>query len=659
MKLSLATRAESAGVERLQAFRGTPDDEGILARYEVDVPAFQSACYYAAYQKYDVQQPNSHFWPEGANRIQPLKIENFQGLQKGGMFLLLQLADGSCTAILPMAGPRSVAYFHSDGDQLILNLATLGVDAVEGDFPLCAWAKAKDPYRASKAAWEIALRNSLVGQSARLRQEKRYPDVFRYLGWCSWEEFKAAIDEPMLNEAMSVLEKSDAPVRYALIDDGHLDHDKRRLKSFQPNAKFPNGWRPLMALKSEKLRWIGVWLNFNGYWEAVAVGNQLGALNEHLAPVAGGGLLPKRDFLSSTAFYDAMIGEARRNGFDFVKVDNQAKNLKLYTGAANAAESAALNAQALEQACARHMDGLINCMAHGPVCIFNTRVSAVSRCSEDYKVGDLRKARRHLHNSYANLLWMGWTLWGDHDMFHSNDPVSGRMMAISKAMSGGPVYLSDNPKDFVLENIRPLCFDNGELLRPLAPAAPLPESVFLDPFAEAKPFRAIAPLANGAAAIVAYNLTEPEQPVRGAIRPEDYQWAGGLMLPEPETWSLPAEGLLLYDWKRGHAEKLAKDYPFTLRGFDDLLALLCPITKGWAVIGRADKYLSPAAVEVTEVTENELIVRAKEGGPVTVWSAPGKIDAGEHRMRSDSGGLWTVLLPKGAKDTVVHFRHAR
>lgn len=54
-------------------------------------------------------------------------------------------------------------------------------------------------------------------------------------------------------------------------------------------------------------------------------------------------------------------------------------------------------------------------------------------------------------------------------MFHSTDPSSARLMAISKAVSGGPVYLSDPADKLNPEHIMPLVWSDGLLLRPLAP----------------------------------------------------------------------------------------------------------------------------------------------------------------------------------------------
>ena len=119
-------------------------------------------------------------------------------------------------------------------------------------------------------------------------------------------------------------------------------------------------------------------------------------------------------------------------------------------------------------------------MAQNSLCVFNTRYSVVTRCSRDYRAGDAVLARSHLLQSFHNMLWMGQTVWGDHDMFHSSDKFAGRMMAVSKALSGGPVYLSDPPEQIVADAVRPLCYENGRLLRPAAPAVVMPNSAMLD-----------------------------------------------------------------------------------------------------------------------------------------------------------------------------------
>ena len=97
-----------------------------------------------------------------------------------------------------------------------------------GDLPLLAWARSADPYDACRNVWEAALRHPLVRQSTRLRETKRYPEAFRYLGWCSWEEYRSKIDEKTLLDAVDSIEAAGLPVRWLLVDNGYVDEEGRR-----------------------------------------------------------------------------------------------------------------------------------------------------------------------------------------------------------------------------------------------------------------------------------------------------------------------------------------------------------------------------------------------------------------------------------------------
>jgi hypothetical protein len=660
-KLSFLGR-EGSGVElaRMEP-PAQPDHTGLIASYEVELPNLKAASYFAPFQRYDPIPRPGPLWPEAGNRIQPLRIDDFHDLAVGGHFLLLRLQGGSHLALLPMAGPHTLAWFTGEAGRLRLDVGTFGTAPVKGQLPLCAWAFDADPYLACRAVWQTAAESPLIDGSTRMRDEKHYPDIFRYLGWCTWEEYKFRITENLLLDAVDMIEASFLPIRYLLVDNGHVHMDTQgRLISFEPDGtKFPNGWEPLLARRrDDRIRWMGLWLNFNGYCYGISPENRLGDLNDHLEPV-GETLQPRNTFLDAVAFYDAMLGAARRSGFDFVKADNQARNLLINSGTSNGVERASNNAQALEIAAARHLDGLVNCMAHNAVCVFNTRISAVSRCSEDYVVGDLDRARRHLHNSYGNIPWIGQTVWGDHDMFHSNDSECGQVMAISKAMSGGPVYLSDCPDSFQHEVVLPLCYRDGELLRPLAPAAPVRECVFSNPFEDGEPYVVVAPLTGGAAACVAYNLTEPETAVRGTIRLEHYADAGCMLPAGAEAgWNMPDEGFVLYAWERKEAVLLSAPHSYEIGGFGGSLYLLTPIHSGWSVIGRIDKYLAPAAVDVIVASPDELVVRLRESGPFAVWSDYGElyVPGSELEPVTNDNRLWIFDLAVGEENSVVRVR---
>jgi hypothetical protein len=210
-------------------------------------------------------------------------------------------------------------------------------------------------------------------------------------------------------------------------------------------------------------------------------------------------------------FYYALIGSAKGHGFDFIKIDNQNRQLAFYQGMSNPVEIVSQHAQSLESAALELSNGLMNCFCLDLLSLMNTKYSATSRVSVDYLLNNEAKAKSHLLQSYQNTLWMGQAVWPDHDMFHSSDKFCGRMMAVSKAMSGAPIYLSDAPVDFQDNLVLPLSYSDGELLRPLAPAIPLSESVMLSALTTPQAYRVVAPLQHGAAAFVAYNLMHPSQ----------------------------------------------------------------------------------------------------------------------------------------------------
>ncbi len=654
------TKLAGAGAKVLTDFSGKPDDSrwGVLGTYELLLPPFATGLFFSH------ANPEGRGWPNMMNRAFPWAFKNekqsIASLNDGGIFFILPIESGGYLAVTAMAGPKTQSWFHTDDSgRILLSFGTFGTAEVRCDAPLLAWARFDDVYEACHEALRAAITSKPLRGRAHVRHEKAYPEYFSYLGWCSWEHFKGKIDEAKLLGAVDGIEASGLPIRYVIVDMGHTSAERGAMNSFRPDAKkFSNGWAPLLARrKPEKIRWMALWHFFTGSNNGLSPNNDFPeALRQHLEPFTEWSLMPRNDPASSLAFYRAFMGSVKEYGFDFVKTDFQSMELARLAGKVdNAVERCAGNSQAFETALEELGLGLINCNWHNPANFHNCRASSVGRCSIDYSKGSTRSAMRHLVQSYANILWLGQLAWGDHDMFHSSHEGVGQIMAVSKAMSGGPVYLSDAPEAFVADIITPLCYRDGRLLRPVAPAAPLPDSLFVDPLKAAVPYRVIAPLAGGSAAVVAYNLFAgaADAALKSKVTPEDYSRAGGMIQPYEGSWTLPAEGLLVYDWHARKAEKLGEAYAFELKGFAQRLLHLCPIRSGWAVIGRTDKYLSPAAVEVVRQTASELVFRLAESGPFAVWTAEGTPSADGLEFRDAGGGLWHAPMPVGKRNVLV------
>lgn len=669
MKIPCAA-IEDAGIIRHALDAVTEDWRGVHTAIALDLPAFTRLSYYA-----------SPWWPVSSCVTHPFVTTETTALPEGGMFLLVQTETGFL-GLLPLAHRDSYGWFSPTDGRLLLRVGGHGTEAVTGEQPVLAWAASPDPYRVFAEVFRLA---GTVIPSMKLREEKPYPEPFRYLGWCSWEEYHLDISSDLLCQTMERIQESPVPVRYLLIDDGHQDfvnpetYFERRLRSFAPDpVKFPRGFAPLLQRRhADGIAWLGLWLPFSaGMCGIDPVENQTGIPLDLLVPNAYGGMLPQDTPQAAQGFIHALLDAAA--GFDFVKIDFMSFPIAFFSGAshwnhcleqperrptANPYRQSWRMNRALEALLPQQPLALLNCNAQHPYNLFNHAQSNASRCSGDYVKGHAAEARAHLFQSYANIPWHGQLLWGDHDMFHSCDPLAGRMMAVSKALSGGPVYLSDAPDQFVGELIMPLCYADGRLLRPLAPATPLPESLFLEyptcavPVSarggDAQPYRVIAPLAGGAAAIAAYHLVETETPLSARITPDDYRRRSAMLQPYAGLTPLPDEGLVLWDWYSAHVARLDGDYTFTLENLCDRLIVLLPIHQGWAVGGRFDKYLGPVAVEVMDCTPERLSLVMHESGPLLLWLAAGIPHANGVTFTPRGEHVFIAQLPVGEREYEV------
>ncbi len=648
---------EFSGVKVLEDYSGKPDSLGVFEQYKLKLPAFKNGVYYSA-----------KWWPASSNRVYGNIItENTIGnVKQGGMFLLLQVSSDKYFALLPMVSEQAYSWLDSGIDGLLLKMGTHGKATLNGDIPLYSWAFASNPYLACNQAWEKAL--AVNPNTTTTREEKSYPEAFEYLGWCSWEHFKFDITETNMIQTIKDIEKSGVPVRSFLMDDGHFDR-----QSVLPGENFPNGYKPLTDLKKDdKIKWMGIWYAFLGDNHGIKLPGNLGELNSRMSKANAGILLPGDDGELATEFYDHFLDIAKHDNMDFVKVDFQTDPLVFYAGSKNKRATAGLPTNNLnavdnpvkasvqlskvfQQRVSKNSLSLTNCNWHHSISLFYSGESSVGRCSEDYQVGNKEKAKAHLYHSYAAMPWLGQIAWGDHDMFHSNDPFAGRMMAVSKAISGGPVFLSDVPNHFQVDNINPLCYADGKLLRPLAPAAPLPDDIFKD-LKDESLYRTITPLKNSSVAVVVYNLSPSESSLSTTINSDFYTKASGMIQPYSGDWEIPSEGLLVYDWYKQTAQPLGEGYEVLIDGFEDRLIHLIPINNGWGVIGLQDKYLSPVTYTILKSTAESITIELEEEGSFLLWCKD-KIPTSEGLIFENLGdNLWKVVLHERSNKRVIEIK---
>jgi len=203
------------------------------------------------------------------------------------------------------------------------------------------------------------------------------------------------------------------------------------------------------------------------------------------------------------AFYNDYHAYLKSQGVDGVKVDVQAILDAAGEGQGGVGAVATAYHMALEKSVTTNFKGgesqtpstepatMIHCMCHAPSVLDVIGAvyqgKPVVRGSDDYYPAQDSSHGPHLYTNAYNALIMAHVGLHDWDMFqtrmkerHGLDKASW-FHAASRAISGGPVYVSDKPGQHNAELLRKLVLEDGSVLRPKTNALPTLDCLFRDP----------------------------------------------------------------------------------------------------------------------------------------------------------------------------------
>jgi raffinose synthase len=519
--------------------------------------------------------------------------------------------------------------------------------------PLFAYGAGADPYRLPRDTYETAF--MATGQYGRLRWQKAYPEIFRSLGWCSWNAYghKVTADK-ILSSARSLREKR-VPFGFVLVDDGWLSTRDQKLTGFDADAsKFPGGMQSLARRlhEEERVEHVGVWHTFQGYWNGVEESSEVARAHAMFKGLEGK-LLPDPRDGRGESFYEDWYAKLSAWGYDFVKVDGQGNNVKFTDGLMPLFDSGGGSHRNLQAAAQKVFTGkqgglgLINCMEMSLENAFNWRLSNVARNSDDYQPELAHNPKDHVFQNAYNAYWLANFAYPDWDMFQSHGPAA-EFHAAARAVSGGPVYFTDEAGRERPEILRRLAFDDGRLLMPDEPAQVTRDLLLSDPSVEPVPLKIFARVTRpgfAAGVVAAFNVNKTAARVAGSLG------AGDAEMPPPASRRTP---LAVYRSGDGSARLLGPEQslPFELSetGFD--LFTLARAEGGVAVFGLLDKYLSPAGVVSVKREARAVTVRLREAGDFGAWveGAPASVEVDGRALPPSSysyaGGL--LKVPRSA-----------
>ncbi|OQU75927.1 probable galactinol--sucrose galactosyltransferase 6 isoform X2 [Sorghum bicolor] len=461
--------------------------------------------------------------------------------EKGGdvpretQFLLVEskgAGDGAAAAyvvFLPLVeGAFRASLQGGAGDALELCVESGDAETRAASFEraLFVGAAESDPFAAISGA--VGAAKSAL-RTFRVRAEKKLPGIVDYFGWCTWDAFYQDVTQEGVEAGLRSLIAGGAPPKFVIIDDGwqsvgtdksatDTDTDEpagedkpprlSRLTGIKENSKFQNVDDPAAGIKTVVraakeeygLKYVYVWHAITGYWGGVRPGepgtehyrssmqfpkvspgvmeNEPGMKTDVLT-VQGLGLVHPR---AVYRFYDELHAYLAAAGVDGVKVDVQCILETLGAGHGGRVQLTRQYHQALDASIAKNFpeNGIIACMSHNTDALYCSKQTAVVRASDDFYPRDPVSHTIHIASVAYNSVFLGEFMLPDWDMFHSLHQ-AGDYHGSARAISGGPVYVSDAPGKHNFELLKKIVLPDGSILRARLPGRPTKDCLFTDP----------------------------------------------------------------------------------------------------------------------------------------------------------------------------------
>jgi len=610
--------------------------------------------------RFDV--PDTGDWLAIANHSQfwcrPQWGESLRDLPVRTQELLLRDEDGYL-CLLPLCGDTFKSLLRGDEERggLILYALTNceGVTACRAQ-PSLLVMRGEEP---------LSLLRDTAAHAAEilgipLRTDRKVHPLFDLLGWCSWDALQIRVSHKGLMDKVNEFREKHVPIGFAIIDDMWADvpglndvpadtpfrdmcrimHASRMNDFAGDPVRFPDGMGAAIAdMKAAGIPHVGIWFPTTGYWSGLVPEGPLAqALQTHTVVNESEQILVNPTEEDATAVYGEFCDRVKAWGADFVKIDNQGVQ-KRYHNVCPIGQSASALQRAIDKVTKERFDGaLINCMGMPSECMFHRPHSAISRCSDDF-IPESRAwfAKNILQCAYNGVL-QGQFYTNDWDMWWTDDEQA-RKNSLCRAVSGGPIYVSDKIGRTRPEILRPLCLSDGRILRCDESATPTADCLLTDPTVSGN----ILKIRNrkGAATLAAiFNVDAENRSVHGTLSPA-------------ETGQDPSCAYLWTEFFTGACGVIApgKSMELTLCDNDTFrLYTFLPLNTAAVatVLGRRDLMIGVGAVVSQVHTETETVATLLEGGEVWFYApTPVRVYAGDTELSPRACGIdgfWAVRV---------------
>ncbi|XP_071692273.1 galactinol--sucrose galactosyltransferase [Rutidosis leptorrhynchoides] len=554
-----------------------------------------------------------------------------------------------------------------------------------------------DPYILMKKAMRVVKEH--LG-TFKLLEEKTPPGIIDKFGWCTWDAFYLTVHPQGVIEGVKGLVDGGCPPGLVLLDDGwqSISHDDDpidseginrtaageqmpcRLTKFVENYKFRDYQSPkhdppkkgmgafVRDLKEDfkSVEYVYVWHALCGYWGGIRPNIPGLPESSVVKPILSPGLEKTMEDLAVDKIvnngvglvppekvdqlYEGLHSHLESVGIDGVKVDVIHLLEMLSEDYGGRVDLAQAYFKALTSSVRNHFNGngVIASMEHcNDFMYLGTEAIALGRVGDDFWCTDPSGDPNgtfwlqgcHMVHCAYNSLWMGNFIQPDWDMFQSTHPCA-EFHAASRAISGGPIYVSDAVGNHNFDLLKKLVLPNGSILRCEYYALPTRDCLFEDPLHDGKTMLKIWNLNKYNGVIGAFNCqgggwcrelrrnkcaSEYSHRVTSTIKPTDVEWKNGKSPIFIDN--VPAFALYKFHEKKLILAKPTDNIELALEPFNFELLSISPITVlghksvQFAPIGLVNMLNSGGAIQSAAFDSNMVRVEVKGTGELRAFAS--------------------------------------
>ena len=340
---------------------------------------------------------------------------------------------------------------------------------------------AQNPYEAAAENARFSAENNLFVTP--LKSYKDYPDFLQGFGWCTWNAFYHDVTAEKIEQKLIEFKEKGIMPKWIIIDDGWNETNDWKIRDFKAdNKKFPDGlFSFIKRIKKEYgIKYVGIWHSLMAYWWGVDEESIAFKETKHLMTKTNAGyIIPDfREVEKVQGFYEYWHNYLKEQGIDFLKVDMQTETGLFVRDNFSVVEASRNAHDALDESVRRNFnDRLINCMGMGMEATCSRKYSSLIRSSDDFYPDKEGSFRKHMIQNIYNGVFFDELYYCDFDMWWTNQKASVQS-GVLRAISGGPVYISDKVGDTNENALKPIMDSSGFIPRCDSAAMPVLENFY-------------------------------------------------------------------------------------------------------------------------------------------------------------------------------------